>query len=170
MPKLSKFKNKNRNFIETGSYIGDGIQLAIDSGFENIYSIEISEVHYKICKERFLNNKNVSIIKGDSFYELDKLINNSEDSFTYWLDGHYSGGTTGFGKLEFPIMEELESILKRGVDNEIIYIDDMRILRKYSNDISELKMKDLLSIYKKEFKITFEDSEYAKDDIMIFEY
>ena len=41
MPRIEKFKNKTSNFIETGSYLGDGIQLAIDSGFDNIYSIEL---------------------------------------------------------------------------------------------------------------------------------
>ena len=170
MPKVIKFKNKTKNFIETGSYIGDGIQLAIDSGFEKIYSIEISEDYYSICKDRFINNKNVEMIKGDSFYELEKIINDSEVPFTYWLDGHYSGGKTGFGELEFPIMIELESILKRGINGEIIYIDDMRILRNYSEDINEYKMREILSKYKKEFTITFENSEHSENDIMIFEY
>lgn len=170
MPKINKFKNKTQSFIETGSYMGDGIQLAIDSGFEKIYSIEISESHYKFCKDKFANNKNVKLIKGDSFFELKQLIDNSKDPFTYWLDGHYSGGTTGFGELEFPIMVELESILKRGVNGETIYIDDMRILRNYSDDINEYKMKEILSKYKKEFTITFEKSNHDENDIMIFEY
>ena len=51
MPKINKFKNKTQSFIETGSYMGDGIQLAIDSGFEKVYSIEISESHYKFLSE-----------------------------------------------------------------------------------------------------------------------
>lgn len=170
MPKKTKFKNKNFYFIETGSFLGDGIQLAIDSGFTNIFSIEISEKYYQYCKKRFLNNRNLTLIKGDSFYEMEKLLENNKEPFTFWLDGHYSGGDTGFGILEFPIMEELECILKREIYGETIYIDDMRILRSLSDNINESKMIEILSKYKKEFNISYEDSELAEKDIMIFEY
>lgn len=170
MPKLTKFTNKTKNFVETGSYLGDGIQLAITSGFKTIYSIEISEKYHKICANRFRNNRNVNLIKGDSLFELKKLIDSINEPFTYWLDGHYSKGDTGCGKLEFPIMIELETILKRKIDGEIIYIDDMRILENYSEDINKSKMINMLSKYKTNFNITFEQSNYYQNDIMIFEY
>lgn len=170
MPKLTKFINKTKNFVETGSYLGDGIQLAITSGFKTIYSIEISEKYHKICTNRFRSNRNINLIKGDSLFELEKLIDSINEPFTYWLDGHYSQGDTGCGKLEFPIMIELETILKRKIDGEIIYIDDMRILENYSEDINKNKMINILSKYKKNFNVTFELSNHYKNDIMIFEY
>ena len=40
----------NNYFIETGSYLGDGIQQAIDAGFKNIISIELSDKYFNICK------------------------------------------------------------------------------------------------------------------------
>ena len=170
MPRIEKFKNKTSNFIETGSYLGDGIQLAIDSGFDNIYSIELSDEYYNHCSIRFSGNDKVKLIKGDSYYELDNLINESNEIFTYWLDGHYSGGNTGFGILEFPIMNELESILKSGVSGEIIYIDDMRILRDYSDSINENKIIELINKYKIDYIISYEKSIHDEKDIIVIEY
>ena len=49
---VDNFKRfKNELFIETGSFYGEGIQQAIDAGFENIISIELSP---KDCFWRFL--------------------------------------------------------------------------------------------------------------------
>jgi hypothetical protein len=175
MPKLLKFKHNTNYFVETGSYIGDGIQLAIDSDFENIYSIEISDKHYELCRNRFLNNNKVNLIKGDSYEELGKLLENIKEPFTYWLDGHYSGPGTGLGVLEFPIMTELDTILKRGIDGETIYVDDMRILKNYDDSINLDKILDLVKKYKSDYKIYYEDSilhsgDFLKDDIMVIEY
>ena len=46
MPKITKFKNKTQSFIETGSYMRDGIQLAIHSemnGFLFLYIVYDNE-------------------------------------------------------------------------------------------------------------------------------
>lgn len=175
MPKKLKFKKKTNKFIETGSYMGDGIQLAMDSGFDDIFSIEVSNKYFKICEERFIGNKNVKMILGDSMYELSKLLDNyRNDRFTYWLDGHYSDGDTGRGSKDFPIMIELESILKRNVNGEVIYIDDMRILKNLDEEVNLDSIISLVGKYKN-YEITYEDSilhtgEYLHNDIMVIEY
>ena len=177
MPKIEKFKKITNKFIETGCYLGDGIQLAIDSGFEEIYSIEIMDKFVNICKDRFKNsNLDINIIKGDSLSELPLLLRMyPNDGFTYWLDGHYSGSETGRGIKDFPIMEEIECILSRGVSGEIIYVDDMRILKNYSDDININKILNLVKRYKNVYKTYYEDSrlhngEFLKDDILVIEY
>ena len=47
------FIQKTDAFIETGSYLGDGIQLAINSGFSEIYSIELGDHLYQHCQRTF---------------------------------------------------------------------------------------------------------------------
>ena len=174
MPKVKNFKKVTNKFIETGCYLGDGIQLAIDSGFEEIYSIEIEDKFIEICQNKFQNK--VNLIKGDSYNELSRLLEKySNDSFTYWLDGHYSGPGTGKGVKDFPIMEEIECILKRDIRGEIIYVDDMRIIKNYDDSINFDKILDLVKKYKSDYKIYYEDSklhsgEFLKDDIMVIEY
>lgn len=170
MPKKTKFKKINDNFIETGSHLGDGIRLAIDSGFKNIISIELSENYFNKCKETFKNNENVNLVLGDSYYELSSILKNNNSRYTYWLDGHYSGGDTANGVLEFPIMKELEVILKRNVSGEIIYIDDMRILRDYNKKININAINKMVKKHKTGFNIYFEPSDLDDQDIMVIEY
>ena len=165
------FKNISNNFIETGSFNGDGIQIAIDCGFTNITSIEITDKYCDVCRERFKNNKGVTIVKGDSITELRTVLDKNKDlNYTYWLDGHWSCEDTGFGQKEFPIMEELEAILCRPVVNEIIYIDDMRILRAFDKEINTDKIVEMVGRYRCNAKISFLSTRHDEQDIMVIEY
>lgn len=175
--KTTLFKKINNNFIETGCYIGDGIQLALNSGFDKVYSIEITDYYADVCINRFKNlGDKVNIIKGDSYFKLKEFLDSRpNEKFTYWLDGHNSGGNTGFGKKRFPILEELTAILSRDVTGEIIYIDDMRVLRNLKQfhedeDINLQKILDLVNSFKKEYKISFEASPFDPEDHLVIEY
>lgn len=113
-------------FVETGSYLGDGIEAAIQAGFKTIYSIELSDKYYDICVERFKKNTNVKIIKGDSGYILYDVIKNINSTITFWLDGHHSCGDTALGSAWSPLLLELDMISRHPVKNHNILIDDMR--------------------------------------------
>ena len=43
-------KYPNPYFVETGSYDGSGIQRALDSGFQQVLSVELSEKYFNACK------------------------------------------------------------------------------------------------------------------------
>lgn len=170
MPKKQKFKKKTDWFIETGSFMGNGIQLAIESGFSKIFSIELSEELYKNCLKKFSNNKNVNLILGDSSIKLKELLEQNPDiPFTYWLDGHYSEGVTAKGEKDCPLYEELKAILSRNVNGELIYIDDMRIYKNHK-DISIKLILELIEIYKPNAKWWFEPSELDNEDHLLIEY
>jgi hypothetical protein len=113
-------------FIETGSYLGDGIQMAIEAGFETIYSIEIAQFYYDHCKERFRNMPCVNLYLGDSCIVLDQVLKNVHSPATFWLDGHYSEGGTGYGQYESPLMQEIEAIGRHDIKTHNILIDDLR--------------------------------------------
>jgi hypothetical protein len=168
--KTHLFKKKTSHFIETGSWQGQGIELAIKSGFDFIYSIELSSKFFHICENKFKNNPNVKIIFGDSTFELPKLLNNKNTPFTYWLDGHYSGDDTARGSKDSPLIEELNTILSRNVNGEMIYIDDMRIYRNFDQELNLNLIMDMIKKYKPHSQISFEDTEWGKQDIMIIEY
>ena len=119
-------KYKNEIFIETGSLIGDGIQQALDAGFQTVISIELSEKYFSISKERFKSNSLVNIVHGDSYKVLPEIIGLIKTRITFWLDGHHSCGDTALGDYWSPLMQELEVIKNHPIKDHTILIDDMR--------------------------------------------
>ena len=134
MPNLSSYfynftnLNKSNHYIETGTYLGDGIKNVLNN-YEFIHSIELSDKWYEYNVEQFKNCSNVKMYLGDSKKLLPELLNNINEPMTIFLDAHYSGGTTSFGDEEVPLLFELE-ILKNRTYNDIIIIDDCRLLGK----------------------------------------
>jgi len=119
---------KTNHYVETGTYLGDGIKSVINS-YENIHSIELSEKWYEYNLEQFKNNNNVKMYLGDSKKKLPELLNSINEPITIYLDAHYSGGTTAFGEEEVPLLFELQILKNRNYD-DIIIIDDCRLLGK----------------------------------------
>lgn len=134
MPNLTSdfynFSNnlKTNHYIETGTYLGDGIKTVINN-YENIHSIELSEKWYQYNVDQFKDSQNVKMYLGDSKKILPELLNTIHEPITIYLDAHYSGGTTAFGDEEVPLLFELE-LLKNRKYSDIIIIDDCRLLGK----------------------------------------
>jgi len=169
MPTNSNLFRKYMNpiFVETGSYIGMGIQEALDAGFNKVYSIELSNFYYNICVEKFKNNENVHLIKGDSSEVLYDLIKNIDENITFWLDGHYSEGDTALGKMWSPLMLELESIKKHKINTHTIIIDDMRcwkISSEYNFCVDDITKK--LYEINNNYELIYEDG-FVPNDILI---
>ena len=177
-------KYPNRVFVETGTYIGDSVQMALDAGFEKIYSIELSKKYYKIAKDRFNYFENVEIIHGDSSEILPILIKNINEPITFWLDAHYSKGDTALGKYCSPLMIELEQIRKTGIKNHTIMIDDIRCWNKQSdtkpvcncpkypcNNFYGFYTGDLISMLKEinpHYDLIYEDHDVPNDILVAY--
>lgn len=156
-------KYPNPIFIETGSWYGHGIQQAIDAGFNGIYSIELSQMHYKICLERFKNNANVHLILGDSHLVMDALLAKIDQPVTFWLDGHYSEGDTAMGKYESPLLQELEAIKRHKIKTHTIIIDDLRCWSKEIHGFdTDVLIKEMLGI-NKQYVFIWENGHIEKD-------
>ena len=152
-------KNINNVFVETGSFMGDGVQQAIDAGFKKIISIELSEKYYKISSDRFSSNPNVTIIKGDSYKVLLDAIKDIDDKITFWLDGHHSCGDTALGDFWAPLMQELKVIKDHHRKDHTILIDDMRCWQE-PNPVHGFFIDDIYKeLYEinKDYKIEFLD-------------
>lgn len=125
----------NKIFVETGCFEGDGIALALKAGYEIIYSIELSDILYEGCRERFRDNFNVHIIKGDSAIVLRDILSNIDFPSTFWLDGHFSGCCNNAkGETNTPLLKELEAIGNHHIKNHTILIDDARDLEGWYMD------------------------------------
>jgi len=164
-------KYMNPAFIETGSYLGDGIQSAIDAGFNKVYSIELSPLHFHNCVERFKYNLKVHLVLGESHKELEALLKNINTPVTFWLDGHYSGPHTAKGEVESPLLQELEIISRHHIKNHTILIDDLRCWSIENHGFNTAILKDKCLDINSNYKFTLENG-YDKgqtfiDDILV---
>ena len=165
-------KYMNPFFVETGTSIGDGVALALHSGFNNIYSIELYEEYYKQAVERFKGDNRVRLFKGDCMDVLPTIIPLINGPATFWLDAHVNGKKSpAWGKKGCPILEEIDIIMKNHLFNKTIMIDDMRLFRGLGRNLwGCITDKDILTAFSKygDFKIGYEDG-YKKEDIMVVE-
>lgn len=161
-------KYPNPVFIETGSHTGDGIQAAIDAGFQKIISIELSNHFYNVCKNRFRDNPKVQLIEGDSFKVLPDIIKNIDSRITFWLDGHYSCGNTAKGEYWAPLMQELDVIHDHHIKIHSIMIDDMRCWQE-PNPVHGFYLPDILNkLYQihDQYEFIYENGTH-KNDILV---
>jgi hypothetical protein len=117
-----------RNLVETGTYLGDMV-YANRNVFDRIFSIELDKSLYERALHRFSRFAHITILHGDSSVVLPELLDTIRAPCLFWLDAHYSAGITSKAGAETPIIEELQLILKRGVVEDVILIDDARCLR-----------------------------------------
>ena len=132
---LGKYTNNNY-FIETGTYIGDGVKKAMEAGFKNIISIEFDNNRYLECKNMFKNNNNVQIVKGDSGEVLPDILKKINEPVTFFLDAHYCGDNAEISDKWCPLDKELQAIKNHKINTHTILIDDWRCMDNTHIDYS----------------------------------
>ena len=133
-----------RVFVETGTYKGKMV-YAVMPHVKEVYSIELDETLYHKAQRRFGGYYNIHILQGQSGELLPKVLDNIDEPCLFWLDAHYSGGSTTRGESETPIMQELQCILNHAnAEQHVILIDDARCFTG-ANDYPELdKLKQFI--------------------------
>ena len=119
-------------FVETGTYLGDMVD-AMKSSFREIYSVELSQELYERARDRFRSEPNIHLLQGDSSDVLPQILKDLREPALFWLDGHFSGGVTARGEVDFPILVELDHIRNHPIKNHVILIDDARVFTGDSN-------------------------------------
>jgi hypothetical protein len=94
--------------------------------YSSVISIEVDETLYKMACLRFSADKNVRIVHGDCAQELPTILAALHEPAVFWLDGHYSGGETGKGEVEDPILISLNQITSLPAQEHVMFIDDAR--------------------------------------------
>jgi len=157
-------KHISDNFIETGTYEGDGVQLALNLGFKNVRSIEICKEYFEKCAIRFQGLPNVSLFYGDSSVVLPRILESLNGEATFWLDAHVCTLRPMQHDI-CPIIAELDLILKNSVKHKIL-IDDRRLFRK-RGAIAESLIHDKIREYNPKAEISYEDG-YCRNDIIVY--
>ncbi len=92
-------------------------------------SIEPDAALYAAAKARFAGIEEVTLINATSAAALPRLLPALSGPVTFWLDGHYSGGTTYRGEVVTPIAVELDAISRSRdrMSGLVVLVDDVRL-------------------------------------------
>lgn len=168
LPLSLLFKYKNSHFVETGSQGGAGIQCAVDAGFNDIRSIEISSIHYNSCSNRFSGVPQVKLYHGDSEKILGEVIASIKAPITFWLDAHEQDDFTATPSHESALMNELETIKAHPVKTHTIMIDDVRCWEK-SYALNSSAVVDLVMSINPDYTVVYEYG-LVPNDILVAYY
>lgn len=163
-------KYSNNYLVESGTFMGNGIEDALNCGFKYVISYEVYYPLYLTCQNKFKNLTNVRIYNKSSTYLWDE-IKEIDESITFWLDGHYSGSGTGHdGKTYCPLMQELDAIARHPIKTHTILIDDRRLLIKSDDpflfNTTEDDVVAKLKTINPDYTIIYEDG-HIKDDVIV---
>lgn len=126
------------NFVETGCYTGDGINHALAHGL-TAYSCDIIPKYVAHCKARF--GPGTYIYTKHSADFLTDIVDVIPGRCLFWLDAHFPELYDGVSKTKeefFPLVKELQIVSKKpGVENDVILVDDIRVIISDDNPIKQ---------------------------------
>lgn len=158
---------KFSTFIETGTWVGDTI-FAMEPLFDTLYSIEISPLVHNTTKKKYKGEK-IKFILGDSGEVFPLLLPTVQEKAIFFLDGHYSGGITGQGEKDCPLVEELEAIQNLFTPEAILVIDDYRLFATNpGQDWTDINKEKLVAILEGRLQELYHlPSDMAEDDRLV---
>jgi hypothetical protein len=173
---LSKYVNPV--FIETGTFHGGGVKVALSCRFDEIHSIEIYEPFQVKNMETFKEESSVHLYVGDSETLLWNIIKDINKKITFFLDSHVVTQTNNLkGIREIPLLQELDIIKQHSIKEHTIMIDDRRMMGYKEHpggwvsheweSILEKQVMDKIFEINPNYKITYEDTINGKKDIIV---
>jgi hypothetical protein len=136
-------------WIETGTHVGTTTEF-LAKNFPHVHSLEPSPSYFSSAKEKF-QGRNVSLYNSTSEALLPVLLPKLSGDLNFWLDAHFSGGDTFRGKLDTPIVQELEAIAENlGAFGLVtICVDDVRCFTGYNPKYETYPSLDFLANWAK---------------------
>jgi hypothetical protein len=142
--------------VETGTYRGTTVR-AMRRHFARIYSIELDDGLYERARRRFATDRHVEILHGDSGVVLPSLLKRIDDSCLFWLDGHFSDWGTARGATGSPLRRELDAVLGRRHEHDVVLIDDARSLGGFDGYPTLEELRALVRAARPEFVLEVRD-------------
>lgn len=171
------------NYFETGLWDpreNVSSKLALSSGFKKIYCIEIRKDWVDIGKKLFkddIDSGRYNLYLDDSTNMKKYLMTDDFKNRTiFFLDAHVDNSNIHMYKRKCPLFDELDAIKSLERKDNIILIDDLRIIKSsfpwgetsYGNiDFLEQIKKTILTINNK-YKFTTLDGHIADDVLLAY--
>lgn len=134
---FKNYSDQAKVFVETGTFSGEGIQCALDAGFEKVYSCDINSEYVENAKTRYAD-RNVVVEHLESQLFLPKVLSEIDQRAVIFLDAHsmpydmhdeqrgFGEDTVKEGLGPCPLISELEIIKNHPIKNHIILVDDFQ--------------------------------------------
>lgn len=160
-------KYPNRWFVETGTFNGVSVEMALEAGFQHIRSVEMSEPLHKKAVERLGHHPNVQLYLGDSRERLADMTADINEPITFWLDAHGCMETDCVGDTtSTPVVAELAVIARHPRNDHTILIDDMRCCENRWPNVLQQDIIDACLKVNPMYSIHYEPS-VTKHDILV---
>lgn len=162
---FEKYKKDKNIFVETGTFCGLGVQLALDAGYSYILSVELDAKLYKRAMNIFKNELKVKLYQGTSENCLWEMIKDIKEEIVFWLDAHDSN-TGCVGPEKSPIIKELFIINNHFVKTHTIIIDDVRNMgTEHFGMITKDEVLQKIMEINPNYKITYENGSMNDEDV-----
>jgi hypothetical protein len=113
-----------RRAVETGTFRGLTARSLADV-FDEVLTIELSPHLHRSASEALSDLPNVRALQGHSAQRLVEVADATVPTL-YFLDGHWSGGSTSGADDECPVLDELAAV-GDGHRDDCFLIDDARL-------------------------------------------
>lgn len=133
---------KNNVFVETGTYVGNGVATALRAGFQKCISVEIHESNYTVCVNRFqqeMQSGQVQLYLGNSETQFEQMVAQLNEPATFWLDAHISAQYGEKLSKNCPVLDELQVLKNHAIKNHVIMIDDCNCFDSPAHDWISLR-------------------------------
>jgi hypothetical protein len=161
---FEKYKGNRNVLIETGTYYGLGVQLALNAGYNYVSSVELSPILWASAMKMFHNYPRVKLYKGTSEDRLWEMIKDFNEEMVFWLDAHFADGIMGPEKS--PILKELAIIGRHPIKTHVIMIDDVRDMgTEHFGMVSHEQVVEAIKDINPSYKIDYEDGSVSDRQI-----
>ncbi|NBV99652.1 MAG: hypothetical protein EBR67_09150 [Proteobacteria bacterium] len=164
------YKTKNKTFIESGTFLGNGIYRAFSVGYEKVYTCDINKEFVENAKKNFFG-KDLIVVNEPSEVAFVEFLSSIDAPSLIWLDGHMMPDENGEIRpytvkenLEYcPLVKEIDIIKKTKIKEHIIVIDDFKCFGTWlfdglkfetlSNKILEINNNYKFTLYNEEIMV-----------------
>ena len=152
----------NNVFVETGTYQGNTVNIILqNTKCTKICSLELSNVFYENCTQRFCDESRVKIFHANSKYDLYDVIKDIDTSITFWLD------VDSDPEIKCPILFELDQIKKHSIKSHVIIVDNMRHMNEDDFKVTKKEIENKIVEINPKYKIIYFDDQEAKNDVLL---
>ena len=160
---FADFLRYSHTFIETGTFYGQGVLMALEAGFTRVRTVEADSFIFDKATEILGNLALVEQYHGESTVMLTSMLFDIDCPCVFWLDAHAAGpGTFAHadvikkrGESEFAqdkvLTKELEIILAHRPDH-VILIDD-----QYGENPENIRYRETLLKANPDYQFFFYD-------------